>query len=81
MPTTVRIALLAGLLALLANLAVLGFIYWRTHDEAISTVRNQVVEQASRRGVGRVVMPRVQRPTAARRGERAQAGDRRPARK
>ena len=46
MPTTVRIALLAGLLALLANLAVLGFIYWRTHDEAISTVRNQVVEQA-----------------------------------
>ena len=45
MPTTVRIALLAGLLALLSNLAVIGFIYWRTHDEAVSTVRRQVVEQ------------------------------------
>src|SRR4051794_41968069 len=44
-PTTLRIALLAGLLALLANLAVIGFIYWRTHDEALSTVRRQVVEQ------------------------------------
>jgi signal transduction histidine kinase len=46
MPTTLRIALLAGLLALLSNLAVIGFIYWRTHDEAASTVRRQVVEQA-----------------------------------
>jgi signal transduction histidine kinase len=45
-PTTLRIALLAGLLALLSNLAVIGFIYWRTHDEAVSTVRRQVVEQA-----------------------------------
>ena len=45
MPTTVRIALLAGLLALLSNLAVIGFIYWRTHDEAVSTVRRQVIEQ------------------------------------
>src|SRR4051794_3677578 len=45
-PTTLRIALLAGLLALLSNLAVIGFIYWRTHDEAVSTVRSQVVEQA-----------------------------------
>jgi len=44
-PTTFRIALLAGLLALLSNLAVLGFIYLRTHDEAISTLRAQVVEQ------------------------------------
>ena len=34
MPTTLRIALLAGLLALLSNLAVIGFIYCRTHDEA-----------------------------------------------
>jgi signal transduction histidine kinase len=41
-----RIALLAGLLALLSNLAVIGFIYWRTHDEAASTVRREVVEQA-----------------------------------
>ena len=45
MPTTLRIALLAGLLALLSNLAVVGFIYWRTHDESLSTVRRQVVEQ------------------------------------
>ena len=45
MPTTFRIALLAGVLALLSNLAVLGFIYYRTHNEAASTVRRQVVEQ------------------------------------
>jgi len=45
LPTTLRIALLAGLLALLSNLAVIGFIYWRTHDEALTTVRHQVVEQ------------------------------------
>ena len=45
MPTTLRIALLAGLLALLSNLAVIGFIYWRTHDEAVSTVHRQVIEQ------------------------------------
>jgi signal transduction histidine kinase len=44
-PTTFRIALLAGVLALLSNLAVLGFIYYRTHNEAASTVRRQVVEQ------------------------------------
>jgi signal transduction histidine kinase len=44
-PTTLRIALLAGLLALLSNLAVIGFIYWRTHDEALSQMRQQVVEQ------------------------------------
>ena len=46
MPTTLRIALLAGLLALLSNLAVIGFIYYRTHDEAVATVRGQVFEQA-----------------------------------
>jgi signal transduction histidine kinase len=45
LPTTLRIALLAGLLALLSNLAVIGFIYLRTHDEALTTVRRQVVEQ------------------------------------
>jgi signal transduction histidine kinase len=44
-PTTLRIALLAGLLALLSNLAVIGFIHLRTHDEAASTVRRQVAEQ------------------------------------
>lgn len=45
MPTTLRIALLAGLLALLSNVAVVGFIYLRTHDEAVSQMRQQVVEQ------------------------------------
>jgi signal transduction histidine kinase len=44
-PTTLRIALLAGILALLSNLTVIGFIYWRTHDEAVATVRHQVLEQ------------------------------------
>ena len=46
MPTTLRIALLAGLLALISNLAVIGFIYFRTHDEAVVTMHQQVVEQA-----------------------------------
>lgn len=45
MSTTLRIALLAGLLALVANLAVIGFIYYRTHDEAAATLRQQVMEQ------------------------------------
>lgn len=45
MPTTVRIALLAGLLGLVSNLIVLGFIQWRTHDEAVSEQRRQVIEQ------------------------------------
>jgi signal transduction histidine kinase len=45
-PTTLRIALLAGLLALLSNLAVIGFIYGRTHDEAVANLRRQVVEQS-----------------------------------
>ncbi len=46
MPTTLRIALLAGLLALLSNLAVIGFIYGRTHDQAVASIHRQVVEQA-----------------------------------
>ena len=45
MPTTLRIALLAGLLALISNLAVIGFIYFRTNDQAVATVHQQVVEQ------------------------------------
>lgn len=44
-PTTLRIALLAGLLALVSNLVVIGFIYYRTHDEAVTTVHRQVAEQ------------------------------------
>jgi signal transduction histidine kinase len=43
--TTLRIALLAGLLALVSNLAVIGFIYYRTHDEAAATLHQQVIEQ------------------------------------
>ena len=46
MPTTLRIALLAGLLALLSNLAVIGFIYARTHDEAVASLHRQVTEQS-----------------------------------
>ncbi|MEA3058724.1 MAG: hypothetical protein QOE50_136, partial [Sphingomonadales bacterium] len=45
MSTTLRIALLAGLLALVSNLAVIGFIYYRTHDEAAVTLHQQVIEQ------------------------------------
>jgi signal transduction histidine kinase len=45
-PTTLRIALLAGILALLSNLAVIGFIYARTHDEAVASLHRQVVEQS-----------------------------------
>jgi signal transduction histidine kinase len=33
------------MLALLSNLAVIGFIEWRTNDDAVSTVRRQVLEQ------------------------------------
>ncbi len=47
MPTTLRIALLAGVLALVSNLIVLGFIQYRTHDEALSEQRRQVVEQGT----------------------------------
>jgi signal transduction histidine kinase len=47
LPTTLRIALLAGLLALVSNLAVVGFIHWRTHDQAITTLRHEVVEQGA----------------------------------
>src|SRR6185503_3535614 len=46
MPTTLRIALLAGLLALLSNLAVIGFIYVRTHDEAVASLHRQVTEES-----------------------------------
>jgi signal transduction histidine kinase len=46
MPTTLRIALLAGLLALASNLAVIGFIYGRTHDQAVASLHRQVVEQS-----------------------------------
>lgn len=47
MNTTLRIALLAGLLALLSNLAVLGFVYLRTHDATTVTLRHEVIEQGA----------------------------------
>lgn len=46
MPTSLRIALLAGLLALVTNLAIIGFIHWRTYDASVATLRRQVTEQA-----------------------------------
>jgi len=45
--TTLRIALLAGLLALVSNLAILGFIYLRTHDATTNTLRHEVIEQGA----------------------------------
>lgn len=45
-PTTFRVAALAALLALLSNLAVLGFIRWKTHDDAIGQLRQRVTEEA-----------------------------------
>lgn len=46
MPTSLRIALLAGLLALATNLAIVGFIDLRTYDKSVATLRRQVTEQA-----------------------------------
>jgi signal transduction histidine kinase len=44
--TSVRIAFLAGLLALAANLAIIGFIHLQTYDESESTLRRQVTQQS-----------------------------------
>ncbi len=45
MPTSIRIALLAAILALASNVAVIGFIRWQTYDESVATVRRQVTDQ------------------------------------
>ena len=45
MPTTLRIALLTGLLALASNLAVIGFIYWHTHDTTIDDLKRETVDE------------------------------------
>ncbi|MEA3004011.1 MAG: hypothetical protein QOH81_2799 [Sphingomonadales bacterium] len=47
LPTTLRVGLLAALLALFSNVALIGFIHWRTYDDSIEAVRQQVVEAAS----------------------------------
>jgi len=46
LPTTARIAALSILLALLSNLALIGFIHFRTHDDALGALRQRVSEQA-----------------------------------
>jgi signal transduction histidine kinase len=45
MPTSLRIALLAAILALASNAAVIGFIHWQTYDESVQTLRRQVTDQ------------------------------------
>ena len=50
MSTKVRIALLAGLLALASNLAIIGFIHFQTRDEIVSALRRRVAEQSSALG-------------------------------
>jgi signal transduction histidine kinase len=46
LPTTARIAALAILLGLLSNLALIGFIRWRTHDDAMGALSQRVAVQA-----------------------------------
>ncbi|HWI77050.1 MAG TPA: HAMP domain-containing sensor histidine kinase [Sphingomicrobium sp.] len=45
MPTSIRIALVAAILALASNAAVIGFIHWQTYDESLTTLRRQVTDQ------------------------------------
>jgi len=45
-PTTLRIAALSAVLALLSNLALLGFIHLRTHDDALGVLRERATEEA-----------------------------------
>ncbi len=39
--------MLAALLALVSNAAVIGFIHWRTYDESVATLRQQVTDQSA----------------------------------
>lgn len=50
MSTKLRIALLAGMLALASNLVIIGFIHFQTRDEIVSELRRQVSEQATTLG-------------------------------
>lgn len=43
---TARIALLAIALALVSNLALVGFVWKRTHDDAIAATRREMIEQS-----------------------------------
>lgn len=44
-PTTIRVAALSMLLALLSNLVLLSFIHLRTHDESMGGLRQRVEEE------------------------------------
>jgi signal transduction histidine kinase len=46
-PTSLKVALFSALLALTSNLAVIGFIHWRTGDDAVAALRQQVTEEAA----------------------------------
>jgi signal transduction histidine kinase len=45
-PVTARIAALSMLLALLSNLALLGFVHLRTHDDELGGLRQNAIEQS-----------------------------------
>ncbi|HEX5182334.1 MAG TPA: ATP-binding protein [Allosphingosinicella sp.] len=47
LPTTLRIGLLAALLAFLSSAALIGFIHWRTYDDSVAAVHEQVAEASS----------------------------------
>ena len=42
LPTTARVTLLAGFLALLSNVAVVGFIHWRTHAQLLDALEDSI---------------------------------------
>ena len=42
LPTTVRVALLAGVLALLSNVAVVGFIHWQTNAQLLDALEDSL---------------------------------------
>jgi len=42
LPTTARVVLLAGLLALLSNVAVVGFIHWRTNAQLLDALEDSL---------------------------------------
>ena len=46
-PTSFRVALFSALLALASNLAVIAFIHWRTSDDVVAALRQQVTEEAA----------------------------------
>lgn len=47
LPTGLKVALLAALLTLAANLAVVGFIRWQTYDDSAARIHREVIEEAA----------------------------------